>query len=275
MNKNEYINDEHVNNFIHWIEPKLNNNFRHEYQNSSNKRLWICNSIYDACINYNWKEVSFKETTDILSSLKDDLNQSILNGNNKEVQLACLKVLHWGGVLSTTNWDHIINNNQLILSLETAKKILNPNSFNLKSPSIQIILNSGFTKIYSLIIDDFIIYDSRVSAALCHLIKLYLIENRENKIPDSLNFRFEEGRKGESRNPNSKTLPFKFSKIRRYKQVEKKRINDYTDFQINNIKASWILKEILERTESSFDEIEASNRLRSLEAALFMIGYSI
>lgn len=274
MNKNEYINDTHVNRFINWIKPKLNNNFRHEYLNSSSKRLWFCNSIYNACENYNWNENSFTETNQILNSLKDELNQSIINGNNKEVQLACLKVLHWGGVLNT-NWDHIINNNQLILSLETAKNILNPNTFNLKSPSNQIILNSGFTKIYSLIIDDFIIYDSRVSAALCHLIKLYLIENRENKIPDSLKFRFEEGRKGESRNPNSKSLPFKFSKIRRYKQVEKKRINDYTDFQINNIRASWLLKEILERTESNFTEIELSNRLRSLEAALFMIGYSI
>ena len=274
MNKKEFANDKHVNSFIKWIAPKLNNDFKHEYVNSSNKSLWFCDSIYNACENYNWNEVSFTKTTQILNSLKDELNQSIKNGNNKEVQLACLKVLHWGGVLSS-NWDHITNNNELIFSLESAKNKLNPNSFNLKWPISEIILNSGFTKIYSLIIEDFIIYDSRVSAALCHLIKLYLIENGDNKIPESLNFRFEEGRKGESRNPNTKNLPFNFSKIRRYKQVEKKRINDYSDFQINNIKASWMLKEILEKTESNFNEIEASNRLRSLEAALFMIGYSI
>lgn len=273
MNKIEFQKDADVIKFINWIAPKLNNNFRHQYLNSRNNSLWICNSIYNACENYNWKGVSFSETTKILNSLKDEINQSIINGNKKEVQLSCLKILNWGGVL-LQNWDHIINNDELILSLETAKNKLNPISFDDKLQDNRIILNSGFTKIYSLIIEDFIIYDSRVSAALCHLIKLFLLESGYNLIPNSLNFKFEEGRKGESRNPNSNSS-FKFSKIRRYKTVNKVIINDYTDFQINNIKASWLLKEILENSKSNFDEIISSNQLRALEAALFMIGYSI
>ena len=37
-------------------------------------------------------------------------------------------------------------------------------------------MNSGFTKIYSLYIDDFIIYDSRVGAALGFLVRCYCEE---------------------------------------------------------------------------------------------------
>ena len=51
-----------------------------------------------------------------------------------------------------------------------------------------IIMNSGFTKIYSLIVQDFIIYDSRVGAALGLLIKCFCEDKQKEKIPEELRF---------------------------------------------------------------------------------------
>ena len=57
-----------------------------------------------------------------------------------------------------------------------------------------IIMNSGFTKIYSLYINDFIIYDSRVGAALCYLVKLYCIEQKQGGVPSLLKFAYGDAR---------------------------------------------------------------------------------
>ena len=94
-------------------------------------------------------------------------------------------------------------------------------------------MNSGFTKIYSLYINDFIIYDSRVGAALCYLVKLYCIEQKQGGVPSSLKFAYGDARNPEvNRNPNSDI--YKFSKLDRGKiHIE------------CNLKANWLLKEVL------------------------------
>jgi hypothetical protein len=43
----------------------------------------------------------------------------------------------------------------------------------------------------------------------------------------------------------------------------------------NNIRANWLLGEILYNTESRFKEIDKTVQMRALEAALFMIGYEV
>lgn len=43
----------------------------------------------------------------------------------------------------------------------------------------------------------------------------------------------------------------------------------------NNIRANWLLKEILRTTNSKFNDLDENVALRALEAALFMIGYNV
>ena len=88
-----------------------------------------------------------------------------------------------------------------------AEEVLTRDSLDIKDEII--IMNSGFTKIYSLYINDFIIYDSRVGAALCYLVKLYCIEQKQGGVPSSLKFAYGDARNPEvNRNPNLKPIGY-------------------------------------------------------------------
>jgi hypothetical protein len=53
--------------------------------------------------------------------------------------------------------------------------------------------------------------------------------------------------------------------------------NDNNNYhQVSNIRASWILKEVLRVSPNSqFNQLPNDQNLRAIEAALFMIGYNI
>ncbi len=63
-------------------------------------------------------------------------------------------------------------NDKLCMYYKLAMKILDVLSPKL-GDNYSIIMNSGFTKIYSLLIDIYIIYDGRVGAALGLLARQY------------------------------------------------------------------------------------------------------
>ena len=50
MNRNQYLADPDVNNFINWLGPKLDVDFSHSY-NLPDGTLWTCASI----INYHYQ----------------------------------------------------------------------------------------------------------------------------------------------------------------------------------------------------------------------------
>ena len=223
MTKEQFLNDQYVSGFIQWLRDKLSN-FTHSYYNQKEKEEWQCTSFYDACHKYKWGGLNWEENNALLESYAKRLKASIRNNDNE----ACLM---------------------------KAEEVLTRDSLDIKDEII--IMNSGFTKIYSLYINDFIIYDSRVGAALCYLVKLYCIEQKQGGVPSSLKFAYGDARNPEvNRNPNSDI--YKFSKLDRGKiHIE------------CNLKANWLLKEVLNFPECQFKD------MRSLEAALFMIGYAI
>ena len=129
-----------------------------------------------------------------------------------------------------------------------------------------IHMNAGYTKIYSLLLDNFIIYDGRVGAALGLLVRFFLEENHYDSIPQSLNFAFglpkiSHANKQEllKRNPSNHRFVFGALANNSKRHIE------------NNIRANWLLNKVT--VESNFST--TSNPLRSLEAALFMIGYDV
>lgn len=253
MTKEQFLNDQYVSGFIQWLRDKLSN-FTHSYYNQKEKEEWQCTSFYDACHKYKWGGLNWEENNALLESYAKRLKASIRNNDNEACQDACLDILKWGGVIRE-NQERIKAQTNLVNYLMKAEGILTRDSLDIKDEII--IMNSGFTKIYSLYINDFIIYDSRVGAALCYLVKLYCIEQKQGGVPSLLKFAYGDARNPEvNRNPNSDI--YKFSKLDRGKiHIE------------CNLKANWLLKEVLNFPECQFKD------MRSLEAALFMIGYAI
>jgi hypothetical protein len=265
MKREEYLNKKDVAAFIQWMESKLKSEFTHAYEMKKPKKSWSCTSIYDAYQLYDWNGKGFYDNQKELNEYSLCLKDAVEAKNEDTVKEICLKILSWGGVLHG-NEEVIKKKTNLTGYLSIVQELLNPRSCDTDHPLFDcLLINSGFTKIYSLLIPDFIIYDSRVGAALCHLVRLYLEEKNIEKIPNALHFSYGTARTKEvSRCPDKNG--YKFSIFAPNKGGER---------LLHNMWANWLLGAVLENKESLFSGLDKQIRLRALEAALFMIGYAI
>lgn len=282
MTRKEYCESSDVQEFIRWISYLMDkeNSFTHTYIIAKTNERWKCNSIYAAFINYKWsfhcndskgniiKGNSFLDSKKILDECSDKLRTSLYTNNDEACFLACKQILEWGGV-TNKNVDRISSMENCCDYFKYAIKALEIDNDLEGYINTDIIMNSGFTKIYSLIIDDFIIYDSRVGAALGLLVKCFCEETNREKIPEELLFAWGIkrmtlcGQTAENpRNPSNHIYNFPL-------------ISSSKIHIMNNIRANWLLKEILNKTNSKFNCLAEGMALRALEAALFMIGYEV
>jgi len=269
MNLSTYSKDQDVNSFIKWIEPRLSNenSFQHSYTTSKKPiKTFKFNSIYSAFEKYEWDKKDFCKNQEILNTYSEKINEGIKNDNNDQVKSGCKNILIWGGVYKKGNKERINSEKTKIVDyLSKRKKDIILDQYDSEKSSLSnIYCSSGFSKIYSTIIDNFIIYDSRVSCALCYLIKLYAEENSKKEIPECLKFAYSVGNgknNKKNRNPNKEKL--KFINLSPYNYLK------------YNIIASWLLKLTIDKTKSKFNDLPENIQLRALESALFMIGYKI
>lgn len=126
--------------------------------------------------------------------------------------------------------------------------------------------NAGMTKVYSLICRDFIIYDSRVAAALAWAVVKYCLERGLSVVPEGLRFPPMPTRSEARRNASEGALVFP-------------RLTGAPMHVEWNMKASWLLERVLHHAKekgSGFARIEGEGRaMRALESALFMLGYDL
>ena len=121
--------------------------------------------------------------------------------------------------------------------------------------------NSGMTKVYSLLLENFIIYDSRVAAALAWLVWQWC-RSRDPAVPlpPLLAFACPTARGGGIRNPDEAAFPYLNVKPREHAKW--------------NLRANWILQEAFTLPNSGKTSIAPGNfnSLREVEAALFTMG---
>ncbi len=276
LSKSKFEEDGNVRDFIRWIRPKLDkeNNFTHSYFHRDERKDYSFNSIYSAYSQYNWNNKDYYETKKTLDDLSKRIKENFKNGNQTDVYDVCIEILKWGGVLPSNKekLNGLCNQNELISYFKKTRKIFNYDYINkIEIKDEKIFMSSGFTKIYSLLYDNFIIYDTRVAAAIALLVKTFLDEKHNGGFfPHLLNFAVGNARVGKrdekeilnSRNPSEGIIHFK------------KLYNNPWTFIESNVRANWLLKMILNSyPDSKFgNEIDS---LRKLESALFMIGYRV
>lgn len=137
-------------------------------------------------------------------------------------------------------------------------------------------MNAGLTKYYALAVDDCIIYDGRVGAAMGYLVRLFLGNPAGRKyakpdVPNSLQFRWATGASGRRMDPSAG--PLKFHKLN----------NLAPEWARCNVRANWVLTEARRRVvaapPASADQPWWFDRhavgLRQIEAALFVVGYEM
>ncbi len=286
--KNEYIKTPYVKEFVNWLDLRLDSpdSFNHTYFLLKTKQPWQCNNLYDAFENYRWpysfvcpvqgKRVSgagFGETFEYLNLLALSFRNSLERNDTAGVINSALAMLTWGGVLNK-NRERLLNMGDGICGyFRSVRESLTSSSCCLGGHD-GVIMNSGFTKLYFLLIDDFIMYDGRVGAALGLLGRLYAEEAGLKELPEEIEFSFGSGRtsafrqkSGNRRNPGSTTY-----KLPSFNGNPTRQLND-------NIKASWLLKELADKTDSRFSLLPQASplneRMTAIQSALFMIGYDV
>lgn len=285
MTREQFCKSPNVQEFIKWLSERMDqeNSFLHRYVSIKSKKDWMCHSIYSAYENYTWnfscidkigtkiKGSSFLESKRVLDGISKDLQESLSNGNDADCLSSCRQILEWGGV-THKNLEKIRLMEKRCDYFKEAINIFETENDLEYYSNAKLLMNSGFTKIYSLIVRDFVIYDSRVGAALGLFVRNFCEDTDRVKIPDELRFAWGDKRQGSSCNSNNMKNPrnpsyndYKFPKLMYNNKLH---IN-------NNIRANWLLKETLQRTKSKFNLLEERDALRALESALFMIGYEV
>ena len=120
-------------------------------------------------------------------------------------------------------------------------------------------MTSGFSKIYSLLIDGFPIYDSRVACALASLVRLFCEETGCAEVPAQLRFGLPSSQGRVRRDPSCGSIVFpRIWSPRRYAQ--------------SNVMAAWLLDALAANPPFAW---LGDDRLRAIQSAMFMIGYTV
>jgi len=191
----------------------------------------------------------------------------------QEVAKVCSEVLSWGGV-QTGAFDflNLLAESKLIEHLKKSKTYFDSDIEDLESfqKETDDKMNASWSKVYSLTCDiPFVIFDSRVSAALQFLAGIFLIKKGFKEIPSCLQFPELESRTDRSR--LFECSYFKFSKLAYDKPKQ---------HAIWNLRANWIIEAVLEKMSKFCDYNQSNNKqkfcfARSIEAGLFRLGYDL
>lgn len=308
--KDSYLSDKVVASFLEFLAEYISGrkSFSHKYYDRKLKQHWKCISVFDAYEKYSYPLVkefrtvecsysNFKANSEALNGLKNKmryaykmlLDQKDLAGKKHEEDLlkASQEVFIWGGVAgaktrgkNTTPGNYLWLEEKypkgvgLVKAYMNARETMTSNKPDLeKIGKSGVRSNAGFTKIYSLLFDDFIIYDSRVAAALGLFIAQYCMEKSINQIPDVLNFGWM---------PPKEAKTQKSPKLRNanFNGLEFDKANSEQRHASSNIRANWIFSKLFEDTTqletNQFDVLKnKQEKIRALEAAFFMLGYDL
>jgi hypothetical protein len=219
------------------------------------------------------KNSSLSDNEELLSLLSVGLRNSVKSGSDSEISNWVQAILVWGGVYTMTKtgkgnagWleDYRLNggigkylSQSFMLLNEAEDDEIGRTITNLRS-------NAGLTKIYALGCDNFVIYDSRVAAALSWLISKW--SRSAKAVPEHLRFatmRANTSKKGgKQRTADETAFPYFAPTGTQSAHVKHLKWN---------IRANWLLEQAI----SNSNIAKTSNSIcsiRDLEASLFVIG---
>ena len=282
MNKFEYLSLEHAVKFTHWLSAHIfDDTFHHSWTNRKTGELKEFSSLFDAFKKYEWrfknldkieikKGKTFIENEIALNKIQYSLNKAIEDNNQHMTHELCCDIMQWGGVqYGNVKWLNINKNELLEILNRTKLAFMKDNLADQNINSNQLRFNAGMTKIYSLIVPNFIIYDSRVAAGLAWAALKYSASSGLKEIPEEIKFPV----------TNSKE-----SKTAKHKKIRKPSENpEYFptlrpgSFHAKwNMKANWILEKTTHSLNTEFlKSKKITNPMRALESAFFMIGYDL
>jgi hypothetical protein len=280
MNRIQYLNNADVSDFVDWLSENLGNqDLTHQYTLPGGTLVQFT-GLVDALHKYDWPfgfvdpsdlrhaGNTYNENYSALHVLRSGLNSALAAGNDLDATAWAIAVMNWGGVRNgNVTW---LNSNLrgLASEISSVKNILSANDDDMARLGSIRRFNAGMTKVYSLTLEQFVIYDSRVAAALAWLV-IKWCQNTKRAVPDNLRFACMPAKEGKNpsrrkvRNPSCGTYLFPWMNNRSVRHAHW------------NLRANWVLAETLSRAGTNTDFHKTQEPLRALEAALFMWGYDL
>lgn len=278
MNQDEYLRLANISTFCDWLSKNLEStDLAATYEDRRSRKLVQFRHIYDAYSQYAWPfnlrlpdkpscyGLSFEENHKALVTLQTGLRNAVAQKNDTETLRWTHSVLRWGGVFAKNGVWLTEHKAGLAEYFADRSDCLHGQADDNALTEIGRF-NSGMSKIYSLLVDDFIIYDSRVAAALGWIVVKYCQQQGLHEVPKGLRFPWAPAKEAPNiqrpklRNPSKDKFLFP-------------RLQPGVEYARWNLRASWLLSEVVLKTQSAFAGLD--NPLRALEAALFMIGYDL
>ncbi len=274
MKREAYLADTEVQSFLSWARPFVTGDRALLHQWSGRSASFGCGSLLDAYHAFDWRfrvqlpgesSQSSGWTLDqnfaVLGRLSDLLRQAAHRGDAQAFVTAANAVFEWGGAGVRQNRFTLatLEPDALTVVLADAAR-LGPERADLSQLGEVSYLNSGFSKIHALIIDDYPMYDSRVACALASMVRRYCEESGHAIVPQQLALSVPPSQGRTTRNPSTETLRFRDMRWRDAKQ-----------YATSNVIAAWLLGALAAHGE--FGKLDLHQRLSALQSAMFMLGY--
>lgn len=265
MKRDEYLATPRVGAFLRWAKPLVTGRCYLDHPAEDSRATF--KTIADAQRCYNWARMDYDTTVTFLAGLRARVKESREANDPKAFRDAAADVLKWGGVSGrNTNRLEALAEEALPL-LELNARLLDPRTADLERVWVVHPMNSGFSKIYSLMLDVFPIYDSRVACALGSLVRQFCEKEHLSRVPELLAFGIPPSRaKAEpsgadtGRDPSCGSIKFP--------KTDRSSLGLYAR---SNVMAAWVLDELSKY--APFVERGDRERQFALQSALFMIGH--
>lgn len=267
MKRDEYLADEHVRGFTRWAGQLVTGELGLTHRWKSRRTDFACTTLYGALEQYRWPDdasgLDYRVTERRLREFRlnfEDLGA--IDSRAKQAQFVNVAeaIMRLGGTprcKKLNDWGSM-SPDRLQAIVEDVRTRLNPRTADTDDLSGFRYMGAGFSKVCSVLIDGFPIYDSRVACAVNCLVVIYCRREKIGRKPDSLKLRMPPPRK---------------PKIVRYHRCDRPRMNnDSAAYARDNLKAAWLLGEMV-REPGQFEEV-GFEPLDALQHALFMVGYA-
>ena len=268
MRRDQYLADEHVRGFTRWASRLVTGDLTLTHRWRSRGTDFHCTGLHDALVQYRWPDNShaldYRVTARHLRRFRLDFEDiGFIDSRAKQARFVnnAEGIFKWGGIraVGKLNEWRSMSPERLQVLIEDARAKLDPRTADTDDLAGFRYMGSGFSKVYSVLIDGFPIYDSRVACALNCLVGIYCRRERVGRKPDSLKLRMPPRRK---------------PKKARYHRCERPGMNkDSAAYARDNLKAAWLLGEMV-REPGEFGQVGSFEPVDALQHALFMVGYA-
>lgn len=206
---------------------------------------------------------NYRENKVVLDALQNGIRSALHTlGSSASLADWAQAIMIWGGVYTRRGNGNWLNGQRATFDsyLNRALTVLQEDDDDAPSRMADLRSNAGTTKVHSMLLSDFVIYDSRVAAALAWLVFQWANECPQT-VPEHL--RFSCMRANSTRQKKRSPDPLAFP----YFAATGSGHHHHAKW---NLRANWII----EAATAATDTLPGRNKLssRELEAALFMMG---